>query len=77
MTLEELRQALLKLAELEARMGSFRASLDGTGEDTRKQFNALQKRIEDATPGWELQKMSNAWAHGWVLIPMQEEEAKA
>lgn len=75
--LEELRQVLLQLSALGEQKDSFRAYIEGSSEDTRKEFDTLRKHIEDATPGWELQKMHNDWADAWVLLPVKDQGAKS
>lgn len=73
MTLEEIRQALLRLNELDALKDSFKAMMSGEDQQYKQEFTILRERIEaEAASGWELQKMENAWAHAWVLLAVKE-----
>lgn len=74
MTLEETRQALLQLSELDRQKDSFQAFFSGSSEDARAALDTIRQQIEDASPGWRVQKMTNAWAYAWVLLPVKEEQ---
>ncbi len=75
MTLEHIRQALLRLAELDRQKSSFQAMIAGADQRYQQEFDLIRKQVEATTPGWEIQKMANAWAHTWVLLPVKESEA--